>query len=48
MGEEVGDRVDGHEAEVDSDLIGVMAHGRIDGELAGQRGVGAGDGWRTR
>ncbi|MGW1784541.1 hypothetical protein ACWCQQ_36315 [Streptomyces sp. NPDC002143] len=43
LGEEVGDGVDGHEAEVDSDLVGEMAHGRVDGKLAVQRGVRAGD-----
>ncbi|MEU9631501.1 hypothetical protein AB0D89_32520 [Streptomyces luteogriseus] len=34
--EEVCDGVDGNEAEVDRDLVGVMAHSRVGGEFAGQ------------
>ncbi|MER7108794.1 hypothetical protein [Streptomyces sp. NPDC000229] len=48
LGKEVCDGVDGNEAEVDHDLVGVMAHGRVGGELAGQRSVRAFDNWRPR
>ncbi|WP_124291207.1 hypothetical protein [Streptomyces sp. ADI91-18] len=43
LGESVCDRVDGHETEVECDLVGVMAHGRVGSELAGQRCVGVDD-----
>lgn len=46
--EEVGDRVNDYEAEINSDLVGVMTHRRVGGELAGQRGVRTGNNWRPR
>lgn len=48
LGEKVGDGVDGHETEVDRNLVGVMTHGRVGGELAGQGSVGVSDSWRPR
>ncbi|MFE7301925.1 MULTISPECIES: hypothetical protein [unclassified Streptomyces] len=48
LGKAVGDRVDRHETEVDSDLVPVMAHLRVDGEFAAQWGVEASDSRRPR